>query len=339
MRASSLEVEVECMLTQARLALDLQRRHEWRIFIGNESGRRTVISKNKSLQMEKKANVITLTDLKIFPEVGEQGGEAIAGTLEVHANGFIYTTSSPDIRFHFLYRDVKKAFIRVEDEKRLPLLHFHLHSPIKVGAEKRQNIQFHLVQTRDRARSEELKNFILNVREKWRYIPVFRCYPFGGAEIHKKDEFQGNLPSKSATIFGLTFSALVGLVDEPFVVVNLDEIQVVYLRLKPEGIDMTIVFQDLKRDLVQINSIPLDALDRIKSRFKFAYVKYYEISVDLDWGSIVKEIADSLRKIFVDRGGRFYDPENFRTANYCPQVYFANQMMKVWVIFCPYYQK
>lgn len=44
-------------------------------------------------------------------------------------------------------------------------------------------------------------------------------------------------------------------------------------------------------------------------------------SVPIDCGSIVKEIADSPRKIFVDRGGRFYDLENFKAANYTPQVY------------------
>lgn len=112
-----------------------------------------------------------------------------------------------------------------------------------MGAEKRQNIQFHLVQTRDSARSEELKNFVCNVHEKWTYISVLRSYPFGGAEIHKKDEFQGNLPSKETTVFGMTYAAVVGLADAPFVVADLDDIEIFYLRLKPAGIDMTIDFR------------------------------------------------------------------------------------------------
>ncbi|KAI3855507.1 hypothetical protein MKX03_004364 [Papaver bracteatum] len=322
--------QVERMHTKERLALDLQRR---RISWGNQSETRNVIWENKNLQTDRKANVMTLTDLKIFPKVGEQGGEAIAGTLEVQANGFFYTTSSPDFHFHFhfLYRDVKKAFFRVEDKKMPPLLHFHLHDPIKVGREKRRNIQFHLVQTsvgqrrsynssdtimkekqtRDRARYGDLENFIIDVQDKWRFIPVYH-YPFVGAELHKRDEFRGHLPSKPATVFHLTFAALVGLVDEPFVVADLDEIEIVYLRLKPEVMDMTIVFQNLKRDLVQINSIPIDALNLLKDRFNFAGVKYYKNSIDLDWGSIVREMADSQQ-----------------TANYCPEVCFANRMLKV----------
>ncbi|XP_026401065.1 FACT complex subunit SPT16-like [Papaver somniferum] len=144
---SAVEAEVECMLTQARLALDLQRRNERRIFIAIWPEKYNALSENKDLQMDEEANIITLTGLRIFPDVGEQGGETTVGTLEVHANGFFYKTSNPDFHFQFLYRGVNKAFFQVEDEKRLPLLHFHLYDPIKVGAEMRQNIQLHLVQT------------------------------------------------------------------------------------------------------------------------------------------------------------------------------------------------
>ncbi|KAI3997160.1 hypothetical protein MKX01_009004 [Papaver californicum] len=316
-------LKVQRMLNQARLGADLRRRHEGTILWENQSETEHVVSKNKKLQitisgrdqstkhvvsktkelqMDEKANIITLDDLKIFPKVGEQGGEAIVGTLEVHVNGFLCATSSPNFSFSFLYADVAKAFFRVEDEEMPPLLHFHLHDPIKLGTEKRQNIQLRLVmnpmgqkrsyddsdkikkdkQTRDRVHNKDLKNFVHNVQEKWDHIP--------------SDEFQGNLPSKAPTIFGLTFSALVGLVDEPFVVVNLYEIEIVILRLKHVEIDMTIVFQDFKH------------------LCNFAGVKYYEIFYDENWVSKVKEIADSPWTFAVNGGWRFLEgPE---TLNY-----------------------
>lgn len=141
-----------------------------------------VVSKNNKLQMNKKANFMTLTGLKIFPSVGEQSGETTVGNLEGHLNGFSYSTSSPNFHFHFLYRNVKNAFFRYEDENMLPLLHFHLHHPIKVGAEKRQNVQFHLVQTPvghkryyndsdkivgPNGPNKDLKNFVHKVQAIW----------------------------------------------------------------------------------------------------------------------------------------------------------------------------
>ncbi|MCL7051335.1 hypothetical protein MKW94_010715 [Papaver nudicaule] len=249
----------------------------------------------------KETNVITLTGLRIFPKVGERG----VGTLEVHVNGFYYRTSTPDFCFSFLWADVKQAFFRIGDEKMPPLLHFHLYHCVKVGTEKRRNIQFRLVQNvagQKRSYSDsdnihdsnkDLKHFVDSVREKWRYIPVVHCCAFVQGEVCKADEFQGNRPSKAPTVFGMTFTALVGLVDEPFVMLELKDIKIVNLRLKPVEIHMTIVFHDFKREPVEINSIPIDKLNLIKDRCNYAGVKYYVNDYDIDqWSLFVKLMAD-----------------------------------------------
>ncbi|XP_026435435.1 FACT complex subunit SPT16-like [Papaver somniferum] len=204
--------DVSRRVIQARLGVQLQRGAKWRLLPEDQCETNRVVSKNNKLQMNKKAKFMTLTGLKIFPSVGEQSGETTIGTLEGHLNGFSYSTSSPNFHFHFLYRNVKNAFFRYEDEKMLPLLHFHLHHPIKVGAEKRQNVHFHLVQipvgqkryyndsdkiVGPNGPNKDLKNFVHKVQAKWSHLPVVHYrYPFAGVELHKKDEFQGNLPSK-----------------------------------------------------------------------------------------------------------------------------------------------
>ncbi|KAI3877430.1 hypothetical protein MKX03_026487 [Papaver bracteatum] len=283
-----------------------------------------VVSNTKTLQREEEANVITLAGLKIFPKIEEQGGETIVGTLEVHANGFYYATSTPNLCFSFFYADVETSFFRFGDKKTPPLLHFHFHEGIKVGIEKRRDIQFRLVQTPvGQKRSyddsykinEDLKNFVHNVEEKWRGIPVLDCFPFVDAEVHKAYEFQGSCPSKAPTIFGLTPFALVGLVDEPFIVVDLHEIRGVHLRLKPRlskplEIDMTIVFEDFKRDPVEINSIPIKKLNLIKNSFNLAGVQYCEN--DIDWCSMANSLV----------GRRSYPPVGYAmyptgTVEYC----------------------
>ncbi|KAI3893071.1 hypothetical protein MKX03_006440, partial [Papaver bracteatum] len=67
-----------------------------------------------------------------------------------------------------------------------------------------------------------------------------------------------------------------GLVDAPFFVVNLRDIEIVNLaKLEPEKIYMTVVFKDFKLDPLQINSIPLHSLSSIKQCLDYRKVKYY----------------------------------------------------------------
>ncbi|XP_026425648.1 FACT complex subunit SPT16-like isoform X2 [Papaver somniferum] len=325
-------LEVERRLMQARLGAQLQQLNDYRLWLlseGLDDDEIILISgdMSSSLQKDKKANVITLTGLEIFPKVGELGGETIVGNLDVHKNGFIYATSSPSFHFHFICADIKRTFFRVGDEKTQPLLHFHLHHPVKMGAEMRQDIQFRLVQTPVGQRTsyndsekqtrdgEDLKNFVHKVEDKW------STYTFHVAEVLKRKEFQGNLRSKAPTVFCLTFYALVGLVDEPFIVAYLNKIEIVSLRLKPAVIDMTIVFQDFKRDLIHINSIPIAALGLIKDSFNFAMVKYYEIHKDLPWNSMVKGIADSPREFLTNGGWLNYGLEDDATAKFYDYFY------------------
>lgn len=54
MRTSGLELEFERIQTQARLALDLQRRHEWRIFMGMSLGEELYYQKTKACRWRKR---------------------------------------------------------------------------------------------------------------------------------------------------------------------------------------------------------------------------------------------------------------------------------------------
>ncbi|XP_026405637.1 FACT complex subunit SPT16-like [Papaver somniferum] len=169
---------------------------------------------DNKLMMDKKSKVIELTDAAIFPEVKDQNEETIVGTLQSHVNGFRYVTSSSQFNVCFLYKDVKQAIYRVEEEKKMPpLLHFHLVRPVKVGTKKTEEIQLRLAptpvvqrrsdddsneiekekQTSDYGHNEDLKIFVLRVQAKLRWVPISH-YSF--SEIVKK--------SKVESVFGLT---------------------------------------------------------------------------------------------------------------------------------------
>ncbi|KAI3853160.1 hypothetical protein MKW92_024048 [Papaver armeniacum] len=333
---------------QASLASTLTRYTAQRLLDDKKTLTKGVLESGRKLAPEEKCETekvkidkkpIKLTSVTIFPEVGGQGGDAMVGTLEVHVDGCTYTTSSSHFHMQFMFKKVKVAFYRVEDEeKMLPLLHFHLHHPIEVGKEKTNDIQFRLLptpvgqrtfdsdsdkfvkenQTRDKGDSEDLKNFVAKVQNKWRVSPS----PFSFHRVYKDEEFCGVLPTEAPAVFGLPLLSLVGLADLPFRVINLEDIEIVNLaRLRPGKIDMTIVFKDFSRDVLQISSIPLDSLNNIKRCLTFGGVKYYENDLDLPWDSIVKRISDS-PKMFIQEGGwDAYKLEDSATSLYYRHYY------------------
>ncbi|MCL7049942.1 hypothetical protein MKW94_009190 [Papaver nudicaule] len=275
-----------------------------------------------------------LTGVTIFPN---QGGETIVGTLEAHVYGFVYATPGSHFRVRFMYEEVKEAFLRVEDEKLMmpPLLHFQLHHPIKVGIEKTKDIQFRLMstpvgprisdddkiademQTRDWGRNNDLKNFVDKVLAKWT-LGSGTTEHFFFHTLDKRDEFHGVLhPSNALAVFNLTSFSLVVLADTQTIVVDLYKIEIVNLAtLTPDEIDMTVVFKDFKRDLLQINSIPFHLLDRIKACLDWADVKYYVNATKPDWKSIVKGIVDSPETFIKQGGWKFFDLEDPATIRY-----------------------
>ncbi|KAI3919205.1 hypothetical protein MKW92_021269 [Papaver armeniacum] len=285
------------------------------------------------LQLEEKHRVISLTDVTILPKVGGQGGETIVGTLEAHVNGFLFSSSSFSLIFYF--KNIKTSLFRLGDERMPPLVHFHLHDPIVVGTEKTKDIQFHLVQCppgqkksdhgkekeiRDGGHNKDLKNFVDKVNDRWNSM----CEsPDLFHEIEKDYEFYGVLPSKASAGFALTRFSLIVLVETPFVVVPLRDIEIVNLALlRPGEIDMTVIFQDFEQDnVLEINSIPLSSLAGLKHRFRF--VKYYVNAKKLDWKAIVKDIADFPEKFIENGGWDYFKLEDSDTFAYYREIEFG----------------
>ncbi|XP_026436118.1 FACT complex subunit SPT16-like [Papaver somniferum] len=286
---------------------------------------------NGSLVHAKKDQVIRLTDVMILPNVGGQGGkrETITGTLEVHVNGFIYTASG--FRKHFYFDDIKSCFFQLGGERGTPLLHFHLHAPLKKRTEKTKDIEFHLVKSlrgqnrpkrsdhdsnkiekgkQNSSDDERLKKFVDQVHARWISLPIS---PSLFDEIEK--EYEGVIYWKGSTVssdtaFALTSYDLIFLVGPslelptPFTVFPLRDIEIVNLALlEPGKIDMTVIFRDFNEEnVLEVKSIALESLADIKERLNYGNVKYYVNTKQLDWKDTVKDIADFPEK-FIRRGG------------------------------------
>ncbi|XP_026454771.1 FACT complex subunit SPT16-like isoform X2 [Papaver somniferum] len=265
-------------------------------------------STSVKLQLETNVqDIIKLTNVTICPKVGGQGGKIIMGTLEAHVNGFRYKTSGAHPYIDVVYENIKCPFFRAGEHEIPPILHLHLHNQIMLGTEETNDINFQLdstlVQTDDR--NKDLQDFVDKVADLWESEPVVINY-FESPEY----EFHGFFPTGARAVFALTLFFLVELVETNPIVVKLDEIEIVNLaQLRPNEIDMTVVFKDFSRDVLQINSIPLELLADIKHRLTCSNVKYYQNERKLNWNEEVKKFRDSPEKFIMDGGWESLDLE------------------------------
>ncbi|KAB1202091.1 FACT complex subunit SPT16 [Morella rubra] len=304
------------------------RRH----FVARESERaeRATLVTQERLQLAgNRFKPIRLPDLWIRP-VFSGRGRKVPGTLEAHVNGFRYSTTRQDDRVDILFANIKHAFFQPAENEMITLVHFHLHNHIMVGNKKTKDIQFYVevmdvVQTlgggkrsaydpdeieeeqRERNRKNKInmdfQSFVNRVNDLWGQ-PQFSGLDLEFDQPLRELGFHG-VPYKSSAFIVPTSTCLVELIETPFLVVTLSEIEIVNLErvgLGQKNFDMTIVFKDFKRDVLRIDSIPSTALDGIKEWLDTTDIKYYESRLNLQWRQILKTITDDPQN-FIDEGG------------------------------------
>jgi nucleosome binding factor SPN SPT16 subunit len=270
-----------------------------------------------------------LNDVWIRPPFGGRGRK-LTGTLEAHVNGFRYSTSRADERVDIMYGNIKHAFFQPAEKEMITLLHFHLHNHIMVGNKKTKDVQFYVevmdvVQTvggsrrsaldpdeieeeqRERDRKNrinmEFQNYVNKVNDHWSQ-PQFKGLDLEFDVPLRELGFHG-VPYKASAFIIPTSTCLVELIETPFLVVTLGEIEIVNLErvgFGTKNFDMAIVLKDFKKDVLRIDSIPSTSLDAIKEWLDTTDLKYYESRLNLNWRPILKTIIDDPQK-FVDDGG------------------------------------
>ncbi|KAK8637954.1 hypothetical protein V6N13_136403 [Hibiscus sabdariffa] len=291
--------------------------------------RATLVTQEKLQLAGNRFKPIRLPELWIRPVFGGRGRK-IPGTLEAHANGFRYSTTRADERVDVMYGNIKHAFFQPAEKEMITLLHFHLHNHIMVGNKKTKDVQFYVevmdvVQTlggakrsaydpdeieeeqRERDRKNKInmdfQNFVNRVNDLWGQ-PQFNGLDLEFDQPLRELGFHG-VPYKASAFIVPTSSCLVELIENPFLVVTLSEIEIVNLErvgLGQKNFDMTIVFKDFKRDVLRIDSIPSTSLDGIKEWLDTTDLKYYESRLNLNWRQILKTITDDPQS-FIENGG------------------------------------
>ncbi|PON69603.1 FACT complex subunit Spt [Parasponia andersonii] len=291
--------------------------------------RATLVTQEKLQLAGNRFKPIRLSDLWIRPVFGGRGRK-LPGTLEAHVNGFRYSTTRQDERVDVMFANIKHAFFQPAENEMITLLHFHLHNHIMVGNKKTKDVQFYcevmdVVQTlgggkrsaydpdeieeeqRERDRKNKInmdfQSFVNRVNDLWGQ-PQFSGLDLEFDQPLRELGFHG-VPYKSSAFIVPSSTCLVELIETPFLVVTLSEIEIVNLErvgLGQKNFDLTIVFKDFKRDVLRIDSIPSTALDGIKEWLDTTDIKYYESRLNLNWRQILKTITDDPQS-FIDDGG------------------------------------
>lgn len=297
--------------------------------------RATLVTQDRLQLAGNRFKPIRLPDLWIRPPFGGRGRK-LTGTLEAHVNGFRYSTTRPDERVDIMYANIKHAFFQPAEKEMITLLHFHLHNFIMVGNKKTKDVQFYtevmdVVQTlgggkrsaydpdeieeeqRERDRKNKInmdfQNFVNRVNDLWGQS--FRELDLEFDQPLRELGFHG-VPHKASAFIVPTSSCLVELIETPFLVITLSEIEIVNLErvgLGQKNFDMTIVFKDFKKDVLRIDSIPSTSLDGIKEWLDTTDIKYYESRLNLNWRSILKTITDDPERFIEDGGWEFLNME------------------------------
>lgn len=298
--------------------------------------RATLVSQEKLVLAGNRFKPIRLHDLWIRPTFGGRARK-MSGTLEAHVNGLRYSTSRADERVDVMFGNIKHAFFQPAEKEMITLLHFHLHNHIMVGNKKTKDVQFYvevmeMVQSigggkrsaydpdeieeeqRERDRKNkinmEFQQFVNRVNDLWGQ-PQFKAFDLEFDQPLRELGFHG-VPYKASSFIIPTSSCLVELVDNPFLVITLSEIEIVNLErvgLGQKNFDMAIVFKDFKRDVMRIDSIPSSSLDGIKEWLDTTDIKYYESRLNLNWRPILKTITDDPQKFIEDGGWEFLNLE------------------------------
>lgn len=254
-----------------------------------------------------------------------------SGYVAIHQNGIRYQSfGRGDHRVDVLFSNIKHLFFQSCKGELLVIIHCNLKTPIMIGKKKTYNVQFYreatdasIDETRGRRRKyrygdeDELEQEQEERRRRAALDKEFKKFAEHIADAShglldldipfRELAFQG-VPSRSAVSCIPTRDCLVQLVDLPFLVITLEEVEIAHLERVQFGLknfDMVFVMKDFSRPVVHISTIPMESLEDVKAWLTDVDIPYSEGAVNLNWPTIMKTIQADPYQFFVDGGWSF----------------------------------
>ncbi|ANB15737.1 chromatin-remodeling protein SPT16 [Sugiyamaella lignohabitans] len=271
----------------------------------------------------------------VFIRPGPEG-KRVAGSLEIHENGVKYQSPvSSDHKVNILFSNVAHLFFQPCDQELIVVIHFHLKNPIIVGKKKTKDIQFYreasdmaFDETGNRKRryrygdEDELEQEQEERRRRAALNKEFKNFSediaaASGGQLDVDIPFRelgfSGVPFRSNVLCQPTTDCLVQLIDPPFLVVTLQDIEVAHLERVQFGLkqfDLVFVYKDFTKPVTHINSIPMSQLDSVKDWLNEMDIPLYEGPVNLNWATIMKTVLADPHEFFKGGGWSFLSTES-----------------------------
>lgn len=253
------------------------------------------------------------------------------GTVFIHQNGIRYQLPMrQDQKVDILFGNIKHMFFQPLRDELIVLIHCHLKTPLMIGKKKTYDIQFYreasdvgIDETGGRRRKyrygdddeleqeeEERKRRMILDKEFRSFAEAISDASNGLVDLDipfRELGFDG-VPLRSSVFLMPTRDCLVQLVDTPFLVVTLAEVEIAHLERVSFGLknfDLVFVFKDFLKPVVHINTIPMDVLEDVKNWLTDVEIPYSEGRISLSWTQIMKTIQADPHGFFEDGGWAF----------------------------------
>ncbi|KAK9477639.1 FACT complex subunit-domain-containing protein [Lipomyces japonicus] len=263
-------------------------------------------------------------------------GKRVAGTIEIHQNGLRYQSPiRSDHKIDLVFNNIKHLFFQPCDHELIVVIHVHLKNPIMIGKRKTKDVQFYreatdiqFDETGNRKRKyrygdeDELEAEQEERRRRAALNKEFRAFSERISEA-AGSAFDVDIPFRELGFSGVPFRAnvlcqpttdsLVQLIDPPFLVITLADIEIAHLERVQFGLknfDLVFVFKDFSRPVTHINSIPMDQLDNVKDWLNEVEIPYSEGPLNLNWATIMKTVTSDPHSFFEEGGWSFLDNDS-----------------------------
>ncbi|KAH7910168.1 FACT complex subunit SPT16 [Hygrophoropsis aurantiaca] len=261
-------------------------------------------------------------------------GKRLPGEVEIHQNGLRYQSPMGSQKIDVLFSNVKHLFFQPCDRELLVIVHIHLKAPIMIGKKKAHDIQFfreasdvQFDETGNRKRKhrygdeDEIEMEQQERKRRQMLNKEFKLFAERIAEAASTstgDALEVDIPFRELSFEGVPFrtnvrlqpttECLVHLVDPPFLVTTLNEIEIASLervQFTLKQFDLVLIFKDFTKAPLHINSIPSAQLDDVKNWLDSVDIPLSEGPVNLNWGPIMKTINESPYDFFQQGGWSF----------------------------------
>lgn len=259
----------------------------------------------------------------------------VPSTVFIHENGIRYQSPlRTDSRIDILFSNIKNIFFQSCKGELIVIIHIHLKNPILMGKKKIQDVQFYReasdvtvdetstgrksqMKFRRYGDEDELEQEQEERRKRAALDKEFKYFADAIAEASNglltvestfRDlGFQG-VPSRSAVFCMPTTDCLVQLVEPPFLVINLEEVEICILERVQFGLknfDMVFVYKDFNKPVTHVNTVPIESLDFLKQWLTDMDIPYTVSSINLNWSTIMKSLQEDPHQFFLDGGWSF----------------------------------